>query len=87
MGYISTKFHNSIITMIVKVCHSLRDRWELNCVAFSGGCFQNTYLLSKSITRLTSAGFKVFFHQKVPPNDGGLALGQVLIANEILKNH
>ncbi|MBW1839927.1 MAG: carbamoyltransferase HypF, partial [Deltaproteobacteria bacterium] len=86
LGYLSTKFHNSIITMIVKVCCSLRDQWKLNRVALSGGCFQNTYLLFKSITGLTGAGFDVLFHQKVPPNDGGLALGQALIANEILKN-
>jgi hydrogenase maturation protein HypF len=86
LGYISTKFHNSIVTMIVKVCCSLRDKWKLNRVALSGGCFQNTYLLSKSITGLTHAGFDVLFHQKVPPNDGGLALGQALIANKILRN-
>lgn len=86
LGHFSSKFHNSIINMIVEVCCSLRDKWGLNRAALSGGCFQNTYLLSKSITKLTSAGFEVFFHQEVPPNDGGLALGQALIANKILKN-
>jgi len=85
-GYISSKFHNSIVIMILKVCCSLRKAWGLNRIALSGGCFQNTYLLSKSIEKLVVEGFKVFFHQRVPPNDGGLALGQALIANEILHN-
>jgi len=86
-GYMSSKFHNSIITMICSTCHTLRNEWGLNRVALSGGCFQNTYLLSKSIQELMSAGFEVFYHQKVPPNDGGISLGQALIANEILKKH
>jgi len=85
-GYISSKFHNSIVTMILHICHTLKSEWGLNRVALSGGCFQNTYLLSKSIKKLMSAGFEVFYHQKVPPNDGGISLGQALIANEILKN-
>lgn len=86
-GYISSKFHNSIVNMILDICYTLRDDWKLNRVALSGGCFQNVYLLSKSIKRLTSAGFEAFYHQKVPPNDGGLSSGQAFIANEILKNH
>ena len=85
-GYISARFHNSIITMLVETCIKLRDVWKLNRIALSGGCFQNTYLLSRSIEGLTGEGFEVFFHQMVPPNDGGLALGQALIANEHLKS-
>jgi hydrogenase maturation protein HypF len=84
IGYISTTFHNSIVGMIIETCSKLRDAFSINRVALSGGCFQNTYLLSRSIERLTSEGFEVFRHQKVPPNDGGLALGQALIANEKL---
>jgi hydrogenase maturation protein HypF len=83
-GYISGKFHNSIISMLVETCIRFRDAWKLNRIALSGGCFQNTYLLSRSIEMLTGEGFEVFYHQKVPPNDGGLALGQALIANERL---
>jgi hydrogenase maturation protein HypF len=83
-GYISGKFHNSIITMLVETCIRLRDAWKLSRVALSGGCFQNTYLLSRSIEMLAGEGFEVFYHQKVPPNDGGIALGQALIANERL---
>lgn len=87
LGYISSKFHHSIVTMIVDICHTLRDEWGLNRVALSGGCFQNNYLLSQSIKKLMNTGFEVFYHQKIPSNDGGLALGQALIANEILRNN
>ncbi|MBN1548209.1 MAG: carbamoyltransferase HypF [Syntrophaceae bacterium] len=84
-GYISSKFHNSIVTMVVNTCSALRDQLGLNNVALSGGCFQNIYLLSESINRLKEKGFEVFHHRKVPANDGGIALGQALIANERLK--
>jgi len=85
-GYISSKFHNSIVTMIVDICCALREQWKITKVALSGGCFQNTYLLCKSITKLKDNGFEVFVHHQVPPNDGGIALGQALIANELLKH-
>jgi hydrogenase maturation protein HypF len=70
--------------MISETCNRLREGFSINRVALSGGCFQNTYLLSRSIERLTGEGFEVFCHQQIPPNDGGLALGQALIANEQL---
>jgi hydrogenase maturation protein HypF len=81
-GYISAKFHNSIAAMIVAVCRRLKERYRLDRVALSGGCFQNGYLLSQSISGLRQAGFTVLQHHLVPPNDGGIALGQALIANE-----
>ncbi len=84
-GYISLKFHNSIVTMVANTCSTLRDNLGLNKVALSGGCFQNIYILSESIRRLTKKGFEVLYHRKVPTNDGGIALGQALIANELLK--
>jgi len=84
-GYISSKFHNSIVTMIVDICSTVRDDSRINKVALSGGCFQNIYLLSESINRLTNKGFEVFHHRKVPTNDGGISLGQALVANERLK--
>jgi hydrogenase maturation protein HypF len=82
VGFISTKFHNSIAAMIVAVCRRLKKRYRLDTVALSGGCFQNGYLLSRSISGLRQAGFTVLQHHLVPPNDGGIALGQALIANE-----
>jgi len=55
-------------------------------VVLSGGCFQNKYLIERSIRRLQEEGFHPFWHQKVPPNDGGLSLGQAIIGGTILKN-
>jgi len=83
-GNISTAFHNSIVRMIIETCNKLRDAFKINRVALSGGCFQNAYLLSRTIEKLIGEGFEPFYHKRVPPNDGGLALGQALIANEKL---
>jgi hydrogenase maturation protein HypF len=49
-------------------------------VALSGGCFQNRYLTERTVRRLIAAGFSPYWHQRVPPNDGGIALGQILAA-------
>jgi hydrogenase maturation protein HypF len=46
----------------------------------SGGCFQNKYLLERAVGRLTSEGFKPFWHRRVPPNDGGISFGQAVSA-------
>lgn len=70
---ISSKFHNSLSEAIVNVAQSA----GFERVALSGGCFQNRYLLEKTISRLEQEKFRVFWHQRVPPNDGGIALGQV----------
>lgn len=82
---ISTRFHNSIVEMVAQVCIMLRDIVGLHDVVLSGGVFQNNFLLSRSINKLTSNGFKVYTHQKVPCNDGGISLGQAVIANERYK--
>jgi hydrogenase maturation protein HypF len=54
-------------------------------VALSGGCFQNRYLTEQTVKRLTHAGFRPYWHQRIPPNDGGIALGQVWAAARSLK--
>ena len=74
---ISAKFHNSLIEMIVAVA---RLSGEKN-VALSGGCFQNKYLLERAVRRLGEENFNVYWHQRVPTNDGGIALGQILAAS------
>lgn len=82
---ISAKFHNTLANVIVEVCVRLRQAEGLNRVCLSGGTFQNITLLSKAVNGLRVSGFDVYLHSKVPPNDGGIALGQAVIANELLK--
>jgi hydrogenase maturation protein HypF len=79
VGLISAKFHNTIAAVIVEVCERLRNSEKLNRVCLSGGTFQNVYLLRRAVTGLRRRGFEVFLHAQVPPNDGGLSLGQALI--------
>ncbi len=70
---ISAKFHNALVEIIVSVArHAGQTR-----VVLSGGCFQNRYLTERSVQRLLEAGFHPYWHQRVPTNDGGIALGQV----------
>lgn len=74
---ISAKFHNSLAEMIVSIAQKTR----LEKVVLTGGCFQNKYLLEKAILRLKQENFKVYWHQKVPTNDGGISLGQIKYAS------
>ncbi len=73
---IAARFHHALREAIVAVAHQVgRDR-----VVLSGGCFQNRYLTECVVRRLTREGFRPYWHQRIPPNDGGIALGQVLAA-------
>jgi hydrogenase maturation protein HypF len=83
-GRIATKFHATLAEMILETCHRLRERTGLQRVVLSGGVFQNVCLLTMAISRLAARGFEVYTHSQVPPNDGGIALGQVAVANAIL---
>ncbi len=73
---IAAKFHHALANAIVAVAR------RINCerIALSGGCFQNALLLTGAVTALRKAGFRPYWHQRVPPNDGGIALGQVFAA-------
>lgn len=82
---ISAKFHQTVVEIIVKMCSYLRRETQLQEVALSGGVFQNMFLLERTFEKLTQAGFKIYLHSKVPPNDGGISLGQAVIANEKVK--
>lgn len=82
---IASRFHATLASMIVAVCLRLRDRTGLPYVALSGGVFQNGILLPAARRGLESEGFTVFTHRRVPPNDGGLALGQAMVANARLE--
>jgi hydrogenase maturation protein HypF len=84
-GYIAARFHNTVAAAIVEVCRGIRKREQLKRVCLSGGTFQNMYLLHRAVEGLQSDGFEVYLHALVPPNDGGISLGQAVIANEALR--
>jgi hydrogenase maturation protein HypF len=75
----SAKFHNTLVEAIIAVAR----RADQNRVVLSGGCFQNRYLTERAVRRLQAEGFLPYWHQRVPPNDGGIALGQVIAARRI----
>ncbi len=77
---ISAKFNNAVADLILRLAVKFRTRENINKVALSGGCFQNVALLRASVLRLREHDFEIFTHRQVPPNDGGLALGQAVIA-------
>jgi hydrogenase maturation protein HypF len=77
---ISAKFHNTMIEGFSMLCQTLRKENRINKVVLSGGCFQNRLLLEGLRSNLTTNGFEVFCHRQVPTNDGGIALGQAMIA-------
>jgi hydrogenase maturation protein HypF len=78
---ISAKFHNTVARMINEMCHLIADETGITQVDLSGGVFQNRLLLVKAVSLLESSGFQVFTHRQVPCNDGGISLGQAVIAN------
>jgi len=73
---ISARFHNALAAAVLDVA----NRLKLDKVVLSGGCFQNRHLLERTVRRLEAAGFRAYWHQRLPPNDGGIALGQVVAA-------
>ena len=77
---IATKFHNTIISVIFECLKDIRDQEGIHKVVLSGGVFQNRYLLTGVESILGSNGFKVYSHSAIPSNDGGIALGQLVIA-------
>lgn len=77
---ISRRFHNGLIEVFATIATALRERTSLNRVCLSGGTFHNMYLLEHLSSRLVAMGFEVFSHAEVPAGDGGLSLGQALVA-------
>jgi hydrogenase maturation protein HypF len=76
ISQISAQFHNALAESIIAVAQQVGQPR----VVLSGGCFQNRYLTERSVQRLQEAGFHPYWHQRVPPNDGGISLGQVVAA-------
>jgi hydrogenase maturation protein HypF len=77
---ISAKFHNALAESVVAVARKFGQAR----VALSGGCFQNRCLVERTVTRLREEKFQPYWHQRVPPNDGGIALGQIYAARKQL---
>ena len=77
---ISSKFHNTIVDLIVSMAKRVKKETGLNRVVLSGGTFQNRIILEKSENNLKKNGFEVFTQSDIPSNDGGIALGQIAIA-------
>ena len=73
---LAAKFHNTLAEVICAIAKRLGEKK----VIISGGCFQNAFLLERTVQRLASEHFKVYWHQRIPTNDGGIAVGQVAMA-------
>jgi hydrogenase maturation protein HypF len=80
---ISHKFHFTVIHLFTRLCVVISKRTGIRQVALSGGVFQNAFLLEGFLRALPQNGFEVFSHTQVPSNDGGISLGQALIASNI----
>lgn len=80
----AAKFHRTLVEMFVRVATSARDEYGIGTVALSGGVYQNTLFFELMLRRLQETGFAVLTHAQVPTNDGGLALGQIAVANAVL---
>ena len=79
-GRVAAKFHNTLAAATVEVCRRIARETALRRVCLSGGTFQNVRLLGATVAGLRANGLEVFLHAQVPPNDGGIALGQAAIA-------
>jgi hydrogenase maturation protein HypF len=77
---ISARFHNGLAESVREICLKIKSETGINEVALSGGVWQNITLLGRTLSLLRNDGFKVYIHQEVPTNDGGLSLGQAVIA-------
>jgi len=82
---ISAKFHNTIAEIISDVASRIREKYGLNRVVLSGGVFQNMVLLRASVDKLRVKKFEVYTHHRVPTNDGGISLGQAVIAAQVME--
>jgi hydrogenase maturation protein HypF len=81
---ISRKFHNTLVRVFTEACVQVRGQLGLKRVVLSGGVFQNAFLLKELERGLVTSGFEVFSHSAVPTNDGGISLGQAVVANAVL---
>ena len=76
----AARFHNGLADGVVAACRRVREATGLGVVALSGGVFQNVVLTERVVAGLGAGGFRVLTHSRVPPNDGGISLGQAVVA-------
>ncbi len=79
-SHIAHRFHHSIAELLATACFCAREQTGLHVVALSGGVFQNQLLLTQLVKRLEEMAFQVYINRRVPPNDGGISLGQIAVA-------
>jgi hydrogenase maturation protein HypF len=84
-GEISSRFHRTMAEVVAAGCEKIRGAGGTTAVALSGGSFQNMLLLQQVIKLLEGKGFQVYRHRRVPANDGGLALGQAILADRTFR--
>jgi hydrogenase maturation protein HypF len=82
---ISSAFHRTMAEVVVAGCERIREMGGVSAVALSGGTFQNLLLLEQVVRLLEEKGFEVYRHRRVPANDGGLALGQGVLADKVFR--
>jgi hydrogenase maturation protein HypF len=80
-GMMAARFHNALVAAAVDVAQTT----GAERVALSGGCFQNRFLTERLASRLEERGHRVLLHRQVPPNDGGISLGQIAVAAATLQ--
>jgi hydrogenase maturation protein HypF len=81
IGTISKRFHDTLAEIIVAVARRVGEAR----IVLTGGCFQNRYLTERAVFRLQAEGFRPYWHQRIPPNDGGISLGQAVAVSRLLK--
>jgi len=81
---LAARFHNTLAALVLELAQRARQSHSLNRVALSGGVWQNITLLTHTVQNLSRAGFQVMTHSRIPPNDGGIALGQAVIGLKTL---
>lgn len=86
MAQMARRFHQTVAAFLAQACLQVRDAVGITTVALSGGVFQNRLLLEELSALLRAYGFHVITNRRVPPNDGGLSLGQAAVAATILRN-
>jgi hydrogenase maturation protein HypF len=82
----SARFHNSVARMVAQAVARLAEQTGMSVVGLTGGCFQNKMLTERTKALLDAQGFKTLLHETVPPNDGGIALGQAVAARARLQS-